>query len=115
VPTRRFDAAAGAVRHERAVCHSTHRAEQQRAAHPVRWGACARDLYFRIRSRGINHVGVYAGGGRFIHAPRAGLAVSTGSSGRSSTRGIWLSAGRFWIAAAVHVRHKTVRHRARYV
>jgi murein DD-endopeptidase len=35
-------------------------------------------VFFRIRSRNIDHVGVYAGGGRFIHAPRAGSAVSYG-------------------------------------
>jgi cell wall-associated NlpC family hydrolase len=73
--------------------------EQQRAAHPVPLGQLAPGdlVFFRIRSRGINHVGVYAGGGRFIHAPRAGLAVRYGdlSSGSFYARHL-VSAGRFW-------------------
>src|SRR6267378_4401588 len=74
-------------------------AEQQRAAHPVPLGELAPGdlVFFRIRSRGINHVGVYAGGGRFIHAPRAGLAVRYGDlSGRSFYARHLVSAGRFW-------------------
>ena len=74
-------------------------AEQQRAAHPVPLGELAPGdlVFFRIRSRGINHVGVYAGGGRFIHAPRVGLAVRYGDlrSGSFYARRL-VSAGRFW-------------------
>jgi cell wall-associated NlpC family hydrolase len=33
-------------------------------------------VFFRIRSRNINHVGVFVGAGRFIHAPRAGGVVA---------------------------------------
>ena len=73
--------------------------EQQRAAHPVPLGQLAPGdlVFFRIRSRGINHVGVYAGGGRFIHAPRKGVAVRYGdlSSGSFYARHL-VSAGRFW-------------------
>ena len=74
-------------------------AEQQRAAHPVPLGGLAPGdlVFFRIRSRGIDHVGVYAGGGRFIHAPRAGLAVRYGDLSRGSFYARRLvSAGRFW-------------------
>jgi murein DD-endopeptidase len=74
-------------------------AEQQRAAYPVPLGQLAPGdlVFFRIRSRGINHVGVYAGGGRFIHAPRAGLAVRYGNlSGGSFYARHLVSAGRFW-------------------
>jgi murein DD-endopeptidase len=74
-------------------------AEQRRAAHPVPLGQLAPGdlVFFRIRSRGIDHVGVYAGGGRFIHAPRAGLAVRYGNlSGGSFYARHLVSAGRFW-------------------
>ena len=74
-------------------------AEQQRAARPVpRAQLAPGDLvFFHIRSRHrVDHVGVYVGGGRFIHAPRAGQAVAYGelSSGYYAER--FLSAGRFW-------------------
>ncbi|MFP4154847.1 MAG: C40 family peptidase [Halothiobacillaceae bacterium] len=32
-------------------------------------------VFFRINGRGIDHVGLYRGGGRFVHAPRPGRAV----------------------------------------
>jgi cell wall-associated NlpC family hydrolase len=53
-------------------------AAQARAAVPVPPAQLAPGdlVFFRIRSRNINHVGVYAGSGRFIHAPRAGGAVT---------------------------------------
>jgi murein DD-endopeptidase len=74
-------------------------AEQRRAAHPVPLGQLAPGdlVFFRIGSRGIDHVGVYAGGGRFIHAPRVGLAVTYGdlSAGSFYARRL-VSAGRFW-------------------
>jgi cell wall-associated NlpC family hydrolase len=54
-------------------------------------------VFFRIGARGIDHVGVYAGGGRFIHAPRVGLAVRYGDLSRGSFYARRLvSAGRFW-------------------
>jgi len=53
-------------------------AAQARAAVPVPSAQLAPGdlVFFRIRSHNVDHVGVYAGGGRFIHAPRAGGAVS---------------------------------------
>ncbi|HEY0766506.1 MAG TPA: C40 family peptidase [Steroidobacteraceae bacterium] len=74
-------------------------AEQRRAAHPVPLGELAPGdlVFFRIRSRSIDHVGVYAGSGRFIHARRAGLAVAYGDlrGGTFYARHL-VSAGRFW-------------------
>ncbi|MGH8267096.1 MAG: C40 family peptidase, partial [Steroidobacteraceae bacterium] len=43
--------------------------QQQRAAHPVALGELAPGdlVFFRIHSRRVDHVGIYAGSGRFIH------------------------------------------------
>jgi cell wall-associated NlpC family hydrolase len=74
-------------------------AEQQRAARPVPLKQLQPGdlVFFRIRKRGIDHVGVYAGRGRFIHAPRAGLAVRYGDlrGGGFYARRL-VGAGRFW-------------------
>ncbi|PZR44126.1 MAG: glycoside hydrolase, partial [Ectopseudomonas oleovorans] len=32
-------------------------------------------LFFRIRSRSVDHVAIYIGEGRFVHAPRRGANV----------------------------------------
>jgi len=73
-------------------------AEQQRAARPVPVAELAPGdlVFFRMHARRVDHVGVYAGGGRFIHAPRAGLAVRYGdlASGYYARR--LVGAGRFW-------------------
>jgi cell wall-associated NlpC family hydrolase len=73
-------------------------AEQQRAARPVPLAELAPGdlVFFRIRRRGIDHVGVYAGGGRFVHAPRAGQAVAYGELSRGFYARRLVSAGRFW-------------------
>jgi cell wall-associated NlpC family hydrolase len=73
-------------------------AEQQRAARPVPLAELAPGdlVFFRIRRRGIDHVGVYAGGGRFVHAPRAGQAVAYGEVSRGFYARHLVSAGRFW-------------------
>ena len=71
---------------------------QQRAARPVPLAQLAPGdlLFFRLRGRRVDHVGIYAGGGRFIHAPRAGQAVTYADL----TQGLYArrlrSAGRFW-------------------
>ncbi len=77
-------------------------AEQQRAAHPVPLVALAPGdlVFFRVRRRGIDHVGVYAGGGRFVHAPRAGQAVAYGDLSRGFYARHLVSAGRFWDRSA---------------
>jgi cell wall-associated NlpC family hydrolase len=73
-------------------------AEQQRAARPVpRAELAPGDLvFFRIHTRHVDHVGVYAGGGRFIHAPRAGQKVSYADLGGDFYARRFVSAGRFW-------------------
>ncbi len=73
--------------------------EQQRAAAPVPLGELEPGdlVFFRLRRRAIDHVGIYAGGGRFIHAPRAGLAVAYGDLGAGGFYARHLKrAGRFW-------------------
>jgi len=74
--------------------------EQRRAARPVPLaGLEPGDLvFFHIRSRGVDHVGIYAGSGRFIHAPRAGSAVAYGNLSAGFYRARLVSAGRFWDA-----------------
>jgi murein DD-endopeptidase len=76
-------------------------AEQQRAAHPVALAQLSPGdlVFFDIRTRGVDHVGIYAGGGRFIHAPRAGLAVTYGDLSRGFYARHLLGAGRFWDSA----------------
>jgi murein DD-endopeptidase len=73
-------------------------AEQQRTARPVPLAELAPGdlVFFRIRRRGIDHVGVYSGGGRFVHAPRAGQAVAYGELSRGFYARHLVSAGRFW-------------------
>lgn len=75
--------------------------EQQRAAHAVPLARLAPGdlVFFHIHSRGVDHVGVYAGSGRFIHAPRAGNAVAYGDLSETFYRARLVSAGRFWDAA----------------
>jgi murein DD-endopeptidase len=52
-------------------------AEQYKAAEPVTVGNLAPGdlLFFRISGRRISHVAIYAGEGRFIHAPQTGRPV----------------------------------------
>ena len=72
-------------------------AAQQRAAQPVPLAALALGdlVFFRIRSRHVDHVGIYAGDGRFIHAPRAGVAVSYATLSQGFYARHLYSAGRF--------------------
>ncbi|HXZ59324.1 MAG TPA: C40 family peptidase [Steroidobacteraceae bacterium] len=72
--------------------------EQQRAARAVPLGAIAPGdlVFFRIHARGVDHVGIYAGAGRFIHAPRAGVAVAYGELSDGYYRARLVGAGRFW-------------------
>jgi murein DD-endopeptidase len=73
--------------------------EQQHAAHPVPLAALSPGdlVFFRIHSRHVDHVGIYVGGGRFVHAPRAGGAVAYGELGEGGYyRARVASAGRFW-------------------
>ncbi|HYL02803.1 MAG TPA: C40 family peptidase [Steroidobacteraceae bacterium] len=73
--------------------------EQQRAAHRVPLDRLAPGdlLFFHSRSRHVDHVGIYAGSGRFVHAPRAGVAVEYGDLDPGGYyRRRLVSAGRFW-------------------
>jgi murein DD-endopeptidase len=76
--------------------------EQQRAARPVPLAQLSPGdlVFFRIRSHRVDHVGIYAGDGRFIHAPRAGLAVSYADLSRGFYAQHLVSAGRFWESRA---------------
>ena len=73
--------------------------EQRRAAHPVPHAELAPGdlVFFHMHSRGVDHVGIYAGDGRFVHAPRAGVPVAYGDlSAGSYYRQRVSGAGRFW-------------------
>lgn len=72
-------------------------AEQERSARPVPLRELVPGdlLFFRIRSRHVDHVAIYVGGGRFIHAPRSGALVSYGNVRRGFFRRHLVRAGRF--------------------
>ena len=72
--------------------------EQQRAARAVPLARLAPGdlVFFHIHTRHVDHVGIYAGSGRFIHAPRAGSAVAYGDLSAGFYRARLVSAGRFW-------------------
>ena len=72
--------------------------EQQRAARPVAPDALSPGdlVFFRIHSRHVNHVGIYTGDGRFIHAPRSGGTVSYGNLSAGYYHKHFVGAGRFW-------------------
>ena len=75
---------------------------QQSAARPVSEDALSPGdlVFFRIHSRHVNHVGIYTGGGRFVHAPRSGEAVSYGTLGSGYYHKHFAGAGRFWTSEA---------------
>ena len=72
--------------------------EQQVAARPVTVEALSPGdlVFFRIHSLHVNHVGIYTGGGRFIHAPRSGETVSYGNLTTGYYHKHFVGAGRFW-------------------
>ena len=73
-------------------------AEQQRAAQPVPLEQLEPGdlVFFRIRKHGVDHVGIYAGDGRLVHAPRAGGAVSYADLAHGFYARHLAGAGRFW-------------------
>jgi cell wall-associated NlpC family hydrolase len=77
-------------------------AAQRRAARTVSFDALSPGdlVFFRIGSRHVNHVGIYAGAGRFIHAPHSGEVVSYGNLRDGYYRKHFVSAGRFWNSEA---------------
>ena len=77
-------------------------ADQDRASRPVPLKELQPGdlLFFRIAARRVNHVGIYAGGGRFVHAPRRGEVVSYASLDDPYYRKRLVGAGRFWSGVA---------------
>jgi murein DD-endopeptidase len=73
-------------------------AAQQRAALPVPLTQLQPGdlVFFSSDGRLIDHVGIYSGFGRFIHAPHAGVAVSYAELASAYYARHLVSAGRFW-------------------
>jgi cell wall-associated NlpC family hydrolase len=73
-------------------------AAQQRAARPVPLTQLAPGdlVFFSSHGQGVDHVGIYAGYGRFIHAPHAGVAVSYAELTSGYYARHLVSAGRYW-------------------
>jgi cell wall-associated NlpC family hydrolase len=76
-------------------------AAQQRAAQPVPLAQLLPGdlVFFRMGAHGIDHVGVYVGAGRFVHAPHRGVAVTSGDLGDTYYARHLATAGRFWSGA----------------
>jgi len=53
-------------------------------------------VFFKIDSRKVNHVGIYIGKHRFVHAPGAGKPVTINSLDDEFYAESFFSAGRFW-------------------
>jgi cell wall-associated NlpC family hydrolase len=53
-------------------------------------------VFFKIGSRKVNHVGIYIGDHRFVHAPGAGKPVTTNSLDDEFYADRFFSAGRYW-------------------
>jgi cell wall-associated NlpC family hydrolase len=53
-------------------------------------------VFFRISSRKVNHVGIYIGKRRFVHAPGAGKPVTINSLDDDFYADTFFSAGRYW-------------------
>jgi len=80
-------------------------AEQQRAAQPVPLSELAPGdlVFFRMGGHRIDHVGIYIGGGRFVHAPHQGVAVSSADLANGYYARHLVNGGRF-VSAAVSSR-----------
>jgi murein DD-endopeptidase len=76
--------------------------EQQRAAHPVALGQLTPGdlVFFHIHGHRVDHVGIYSGEGRFIHAPRAGQPVAYSDLTSGFYARHFAAGGRFWEPAA---------------
>jgi len=72
--------------------------EQRKRAHPVSYSRLSPGdlVFFRISWRNKSHVGIYAGKGRFIHAPSSGKQVSYASLKNPYWRNRLVGAGRFY-------------------
>ena len=71
-------------------------ADQRRAARSVDPESLSPGdlVFFRTSARRVDHVGIYAGEGRFIHAPRSGAVVSYAYLDDPYYREHFVSAGR---------------------
>jgi cell wall-associated NlpC family hydrolase len=71
-------------------------ADQRRAAQGVKREALSPGdlVFFRTSARKVDHVGIYAGKGKFIHAPRSGQVVSYAYLDDPYYRAHFVSAGR---------------------
>ncbi|HVW70368.1 MAG TPA: C40 family peptidase [Steroidobacteraceae bacterium] len=109
-----FDCSGLAVyAYERAGLEIPRTAEaQQQAARPVPLDALSPGdlVFFRMGSRHVNHVGIYAGEGRFIHAPRSGGAVSYANLFGPYYHKRFVAAGRFWGSKAVRTTYVVSPH-----
>lgn len=52
-------------------------------------------VFFRLDGREVSHVGIYAGGGRFVHAPQRGGRVREERLDQEVFRRTWAGGGRF--------------------
>jgi len=53
-------------------------------------------VFFRLESRGVSHVGIYAGDGRFVHAPQRGGNVRLASLDEDYFRRSFAGGGRLY-------------------
>jgi cell wall-associated NlpC family hydrolase len=72
--------------------------DQAEQSSPVRPAKLRRGdlVFFKIGSRRVNHVGIYIGERRFVHAPGAGKPVTINSLDDDFYVDKFSSAGRFW-------------------
>jgi cell wall-associated NlpC family hydrolase len=77
-------------------------AEQQRAALAVPLSALRPGdlVFFRMGTHGVDHVGIYLGDGRFVHAPHRGGTVVAAQLNEAFYARHLVNAGRFWSSAA---------------
>lgn len=75
---------------------------QQRAARPVKRAQLEPGdlVFFRLGGDEVDHVGIYVGGGRFVHAPRAGRPVIADALDDPYYERRFAGAGRFWTRGA---------------
>jgi cell wall-associated NlpC family hydrolase len=75
-------------------------AQQFAAATPVKRGELRPGdlVFFRLESRNVSHVGIYAGDGRFVHAPQRGGNVRMASLDEEHFRRSFAGGGRLYPA-----------------
>jgi len=73
-------------------------AQQFAAATPVKRGELRPGdlVFFRLESRNVSHVGIYAGSDRFVHAPQRGGKVRVASLEEDHFRRSFAGGGRFY-------------------